>query len=79
MSYSLYLSHKAAIHLLQAWAGPALAGRPIAAFLAYAAVVMVVGGVLYLGAERPFLRLRDRLLKRPAPAAPPLATEPLAA
>jgi peptidoglycan/LPS O-acetylase OafA/YrhL len=79
MSYSLYLSHKAAIHLLQAWAGTALAGRPLMCFLAYAAVVMLVGGALYLGVERPFLRLRDRLLKRPAPAAPPLAAQAAAA
>jgi peptidoglycan/LPS O-acetylase OafA/YrhL len=79
ISYSLYLSHKAAIHMLKAWAGPALEGRPALSFLAYAAAVLIVGGGLYLAVERPFLRLRDRLVKRPAPAAPPLAAEAAAA
>jgi hypothetical protein len=41
--------------------------------------VLLVGGALYLAVERPFLRLRDRLLKRPAPAGPPLAPEAAAA
>lgn len=79
ISYSLYLSHKAAIHMLQAWAGPTLAPHPLLSFLAYSAAVLIVGGGLYLAIERPFLRLRDRLVKRPAPAAPPLAGEAAAA
>lgn len=79
ISYSLYLSHKAAIHLLKAAVGPVLEAHPVLTFLAYSAAVLVVGGGLYLLVERPFLCLRDRLLRRPAPAAPSLASEPAAA
>lgn len=75
ISYSLYLSHKAAIHLLKTWAGSTLEGNAALAFLAYAVVVLAVGGALYLAVERPFLRLRDRLLRRRAPAAPAAASE----
>lgn len=75
ISYSLYLSHKAAIHLLKTGFGLALDGHPFATFVAYTAAMLTVGGLLYLAVERPFLRLRDRLVRRPAPAAPPAIPE----
>jgi peptidoglycan/LPS O-acetylase OafA/YrhL len=73
ISYSLYLSHKAAIHLLKSAVGPALEGHPVLSFLAYAAIVLVVGGSLYLLVERPFLKLRDRLMARRGAASPAVA------
>jgi peptidoglycan/LPS O-acetylase OafA/YrhL len=60
MSYSLYLSHKLALHAVANWlaAHPAVHGWT--AFGAYALVITLLGAVLHYGVERPFLRLRDR-------------------
>lgn len=76
MAYSLYLSHKAAYHLTGVWFGKALEGRDALSVATYVAVIIVFGGALYLGVERPFLKLRDRWLRRPGPAEP--AREPQA-
>jgi peptidoglycan/LPS O-acetylase OafA/YrhL len=61
ISYSLYLSHKLAIHavhdLLLRW--PAMHG--LAAFSMYALAIAATGAVLHYAVERPFLRLRTRL------------------
>ena len=61
MSYSLYLSHKLAMHGIAI----ALASRPaihgLAAFAIYAVAVFLVGALLHYGVERPFLRLREWL------------------
>jgi peptidoglycan/LPS O-acetylase OafA/YrhL len=61
-SYSLYLSHKLALHFVQARFAEALARHGVILFLAYALAVLVVGALLHHGIELPFLRLRDRLL-----------------
>jgi len=60
MSYSLYLSHKLALHGVTVWLAsrPAVHGWP--AFALYAAAILAVGMVLHYGIERPFLRLRAR-------------------
>ena len=61
VSYSLYLSHKLAMHamhgLLLRW--PAVHG--FAAFALYALAIAATGALLHHGVERPFLRLRARL------------------
>lgn len=57
ISYSLYLSHKIAYHLVQVALGERLHG--VAIFLVYAAAALLLGSALHLGVERPFLRLRD--------------------
>lgn len=61
ISYSLYLSHKLAMHAvheaLPRW--PALHG--LAAFAAYALAILATGALLHYAVERPFLRLRTRL------------------
>jgi peptidoglycan/LPS O-acetylase OafA/YrhL len=67
-AYSLYLSHKMVFHLVQVqtadWPGPVAYAR-----VALAAIgALAVGAALYFGVERPFLRLRDRVLARPAAA-----------
>lgn len=70
-SYSLYLIHKVAYHLvLQAW-GPSHAADPLAAILACAVAALGAGALLHYGVERPFLRLRERITgaRRPLPAA----------
>jgi peptidoglycan/LPS O-acetylase OafA/YrhL len=60
MSYSLYLSHKLALHAVATWlaARPTIHGWP--AFVLYAVTILAVGAALHYGVERPFLRLRAR-------------------
>ncbi|MBB5862057.1 acyltransferase family protein [Xanthomonas arboricola] len=70
ISYSLYLTHKAVFHLTQGWFGPALEGRGVLAFAVYGLVAVLGGALLHYAAERPFLQLRDRMLR---PGAQPLA------
>jgi peptidoglycan/LPS O-acetylase OafA/YrhL len=62
VSYSLYLSHKLALHFVQVRFAEALENHGVLLFMVYAVAVLVVGALLYYGVELPFLRLRDRLL-----------------
>ncbi|WP_127169484.1 acyltransferase [Xanthomonas sp. BRIP62415] len=70
ISYSLYLTHKAVFHLTQGWFGPALEGRGVLAFAVYGLVAVLGGALLHYVVERPFLQLRDRVLR---PGVRPLA------
>ncbi|MCI2263845.1 acyltransferase family protein [Xanthomonas indica] len=70
VSYSLYLSHKAAFHLTQVWFGAQLDGRGPLAFAVYAGMALLFAAVLHYVVERPFLRLRERR-SAPAPVALP--------
>jgi len=63
-SYSLYLSHKAVLHLADNLLGAQLAGHTALAFFVYALAVLMVGGILYYAVEQPFLKLRERLSTR---------------
>lgn len=68
LAYSLYLTHKELIHLVDLWF-PSIAQGALYSWLAvYAVVCLVVATILYLCVELPFLLLRDRRGK-PAPAA----------
>lgn len=60
ISYSLYLSHKIALHLVHLWLAPSLPGSRVLLFLSYALAVLLLGALLYYTVERPFLRWRDR-------------------
>ena len=64
MSYSLYLSHKLALHGVAS----ALASHPaihgLTAFAIYAVAILLVGALLHYGVEHPFLRLRGWLGNR---------------
>jgi len=64
ISYSLYLSHKIAYHLVQVALGERLHG--VAIFAVYAAAALALGSALHLAVERPFLRLRERQSARKA-------------
>ncbi|MBL8276704.1 MAG: acyltransferase [Pelomonas sp.] len=64
ISYSLYLSHKLAMHAVQTWIAPALPLQGPALFPVYAAVILAVGAALHYAVERPGLALRDRLAPR---------------
>ena len=65
ISYSLYLSHKIAFHLVSVAWGEALEGEGLLAFACYALVTVALGAALHYAVERPFLRLRDRRLVPP--------------
>lgn len=73
LAYSLYLTQKELIHLVDVWF-PWLARRGCYAWFAgYFICCLAVAGALYLCIERPFLRLRDRnrrTLRTAAPAVP---------
>jgi peptidoglycan/LPS O-acetylase OafA/YrhL len=60
VSYSLYLSHKIAFHLVQVSLGVDLQGHAALAFAIYAAAVLLLGAALHYLVERPCLRLRER-------------------
>jgi len=61
ISYSLYLSHKIAFHLVQEALAPSLQGHGDALqFATYALATVLLGAALHYLVERPFLRWRDR-------------------
>ncbi|MFK2904424.1 acyltransferase [Dyella ginsengisoli] len=64
ISYSLYLSHKIAFHLVQVALGDRLHG--VAIFAVYALAALALGSALHMWVERPFLRLRERRAMRRA-------------
>ena len=76
MAFSLYLTHKEVLHgdrVLWPW----LRGnRGWGAAAVYGVTCLVVGAVLYLGVERPGLRLRDRLERRTARVDDEVRAEP---
>jgi peptidoglycan/LPS O-acetylase OafA/YrhL len=59
-SYSLYLSHKVALHGVETLFGAQVDGHGVLTFAIYASAVLCVGALLYYVVERPFLRLRER-------------------
>ena len=65
VSYSLYLSHKLAMHAVHAWIAPALPLQGPALFPVYAATILAVGAALHYLVEKPGLQLRDRLSRSP--------------
>jgi len=60
ISYSLYLSHKIALHVVHVALAPSLEGSRELMFLSYALAVLLLGALLHYAVERPFLRWRDR-------------------
>lgn len=67
-SFSLYLVHKGAFALMAGAYGEALGTRPLLALFAYAGAALAAGAILHYAVERPFLRWRERLIRRRAPA-----------
>lgn len=60
LAYSIYLTHKALMHLVDRAFPWAQHGGGAAWLGVYSACCLAAAAVLYLGVERPFLRLRDR-------------------
>jgi peptidoglycan/LPS O-acetylase OafA/YrhL len=60
ISYSLYLIHKIAFHVVQMAIAPSMPNGGIALFGVYALAALLAGAALHVLVERPFLRWRDR-------------------
>lgn len=60
ISYSLYLSHKVAFHLVHEYIAPSTKEFGVLLFIVYALAALLLGAALHYLVERPFLRLRDR-------------------
>lgn len=74
LAYPLYLAHLLVLKAVRlAFAPYGMGAYHPAAAAAYALGVLAVAALLHRGVERPFLRLRDRLGERPAPAPVPAA------
>ena len=71
ISFSLYLVHKPMYGVVQSRLGEWLEGRGIVAYAVYWAASLLAAALLYYAVEKPFLRLRGRVLSRDrvAPAA----------
>ena len=69
ISYSLYLSHKAVMHIMHNVLAVALEGHRLLAFAACTLAVLFAGAALHYAIERPFLRLREQLFARSRPSA----------
>lgn len=67
ISYSLYLSHKIAFHLVQVNLEPLLPDVGALRFAVYALAALAGGAALHHLVERPFLRWRDRRATSPLP------------
>jgi peptidoglycan/LPS O-acetylase OafA/YrhL len=70
VSYSVYLTHKQALHVLHVAAAEVLDGTPALAVAAYGGLTLAFGTVLHFSVERPFLKLRDRHLRASHGACP---------
>ena len=71
ISFSLYLVHKPMYGVVRSRLGEWLEGRGIVAYAVYGAASLLAASLLYYAVEKPFLRLRGRVLSRDrvAPAA----------
>lgn len=63
ISYSLYLSHKLAMHRVESLLAAHPGVHGLAAFAAYAVGILMLGTLLHYTVERPFLRLRSRFMR----------------
>lgn len=77
ISYSLYLSHKMAFHVVETLFGTQLQGRGVFAFVCYALAAVLAGAMLHYAIERPFLRLRERRSSVLADGSVKVAAQPL--
>jgi peptidoglycan/LPS O-acetylase OafA/YrhL len=71
ISFSLYLVHKPMYGVVRSRLGEWLEGRGIVAYAVYGVASLLAAALLYYAVEKPFLRLRGRVLSRDrvAPAA----------
>ena len=65
LAFTLYLTHKAVAHLTRVYLPRLTARQDIRAALTYATSCLIAAAILHFCVERPFLRLRDLLDRRP--------------
>ena len=59
-AYSLYLSHKLAIHGVEIFCGAhAIGTETVKAYVVMIAAILLLGSALFFAVERPFLRIRE--------------------
>jgi peptidoglycan/LPS O-acetylase OafA/YrhL len=61
VTFSLYLSHKMTWHVVRTYWPEWVRVGGLQAFCVYEGAAFLVGALLYLVVERPFLHLRDRI------------------
>jgi len=64
LAYSMYLTHKELIHLIDQWFPSIAEGAMVRWLCVYGVACMLAATILYLCVERPFLILRDRRASR---------------
>jgi peptidoglycan/LPS O-acetylase OafA/YrhL len=63
ISYSLYLTHKAVFKWVQSWLPGWFQDERMLTFAIYAVAAVAAGAMLHYAVERPFLALRDRVMR----------------
>jgi peptidoglycan/LPS O-acetylase OafA/YrhL len=71
ISYSLYLSHKIAFHVVDTALAPSMRASGAFVFLTFALATLLLGAALHYCVEHPFLRWRDRRVGASTPDAAP--------
>ena len=62
LAYSVYLTHKQVIHLDQIYLKGFVPLDGTLGFLVYGVTILIVGAILYVFVERPFLQMRERII-----------------
>lgn len=70
LAYSVYLTHKEIMHLDQQYLSRFVAGSSPWWLAIYGLSILAAGCILYFLVERPFLKLRDRLVNKTAVTQP---------
>ena len=61
LAYSVYLTHKQVIHLDRIYLKGFVPLDGPLGFLVYGVTILIVGAILYVFVERPFLQMRERI------------------
>ncbi|MGB9489917.1 MAG: hypothetical protein WCA92_05560 [Terriglobales bacterium] len=62
LAYSIYLTHKEIMHLDRMYLGTIVKMDSVLGLAVYVVTILIAAVILHLCVERPFLRLRDRIL-----------------
>jgi peptidoglycan/LPS O-acetylase OafA/YrhL len=62
LAYSVYLTHKQVIHLDRTYLKGFVPLDGPLGFLVYGVTILIVGAILYVFVERPFLQMRERII-----------------
>jgi len=62
LAYSVYLTHKQVIHLDRVYLKGFVPLDGPLGFLVYGVTILIVGAILYVFVERPFLQMRERII-----------------